>query len=117
MIVCAYLYSPERFTLSLTKPWVSAIPWLPEILCYLLLAEFGQLKPEFGCIPHLFSTGNNFEKLKRWEKVDKLVKEESEDDAFRDVLLGWLALLSHALLDHKVSYQRFLIPMNDGLTT
>ncbi|RXW24235.1 hypothetical protein EST38_g1602 [Candolleomyces aberdarensis] len=63
---------------------------------------------ELGCIPHLLSMGSNFEKIKRWEKLNKLIEDEygdhkstfSRTQAARE---GWLALLSDVLLELEVS--------------
>ncbi|RXW13852.1 hypothetical protein EST38_g12004 [Candolleomyces aberdarensis] len=85
----------------------------------LLFWGFDARKPEFGCIPHILSTGNNSEKIKRWEKMDKLVKENMEIKAPmpKPIINGWLAILSHVILEvenhHDQEFHRVIRTLHD----
>ncbi|KAJ2932463.1 hypothetical protein H1R20_g4627, partial [Candolleomyces eurysporus] len=78
-------------------------------ICYFLvgpLADDGSGSPLLEAISHRLP-----EATKRWEKVEKCVSEESERyqlanprlfrSIFGTVFAGWLAYLSHALLEHE----------------
>ncbi|KAJ2927717.1 hypothetical protein H1R20_g9381, partial [Candolleomyces eurysporus] len=59
------------------------------------------------CVGALDRHGSsNFEKLKRWEILDKRIEEQVDADSsskpfLKPLVDGWLALLSYALLDYK----------------
>jgi hypothetical protein len=70
----------------------------------ILLRGFTGVAPEF--ITPLISTGTTIEKIKRWEKVDKCLREElkaTQTTLTTHLVELWLVLLSRALLDHEVS--------------
>ncbi|KAJ2922309.1 hypothetical protein H1R20_g14785, partial [Candolleomyces eurysporus] len=96
-------------------------PLIRDIVYRLLLKGFSKRQSEFGRIPHLLSLGSNFEKIKRWEKVDKLIEEgyggkRNPPLVDQVAIEGWLALLSHVLLElenHGQDFQRVIQALHD----
>ncbi|RXW23582.1 hypothetical protein EST38_g2265 [Candolleomyces aberdarensis] len=105
----AFEFVTESCLRALDRNDSSASYSLNVFICYFLVGSLGDDwsgSPLFEAISHRLPKAT-----KRWEKVEKCVSEESEryqlanpvlfPTLFRQVFDGWLAYLSHALLEYE----------------